>query len=196
MRLDRITRHFSLAAVAVSATHASAAVVHWSDANLVIPATFAGLYINVETRTTGSDKSLAGWDINPYGSGSILWFSPTGEGVLQLPEYTGASSLALGYVVDAGGTFLDDTTSEFVEGFDGFWQYNASNYFGFSFTASDGELHYAWGRMIVGASESDRVIAEFAYESEAGVGIAVGAVPAPSALAILALAGCAKRRRR
>jgi hypothetical protein len=196
MRLDRIARHFALAAVALTSANASAAVVHWSDANLVIPPTYAGLYINVELRTTGSSKSLAGWDINPYGNGGISWYSPTGEGVLQLPKFTGAGSLAVGYVVDASGTYLDDTTSEFVEGFDGFWQYNASNYFGFSFTASDGQLHYAWGRMIVGASESDRVLAEIAYESEAGVGIAVGAVPAPSALAILALAGCAKRRRR
>lgn len=196
MHANRLARHFALAATAVVAGTASADVVHWADANLVIPATFAGLYINVETRTTGSSKSLAGWDINPYGSGSLLWYSPTGEGMLQLPEYTGASSLSLGYVVDASGTFLDDTSSEFVEGFDGFWQYNASNYFGFSFTASDGELHYAWGRMVVGATETSRVIAEIAFESDAGVGIAVGAVPAPGAIALLGLACLSRRSRR
>ncbi len=196
MRFSRLARHLALAATAATASVASADVVHWADANLVIPATFAGLYINVEARTTGSSKSLAGWDINPYGAGSLLWYSPMGEGVLQLPKYTGAGSLALGYVVDASGTFLDDTTSEFVEGFDGFWQYNASNYFGFSFMASDGALHYAWGRMVVGATESNRVIAEIAYESEAGVGIAVGAVPAPGAIALLALAGLSRRSRR
>ena len=30
------------------------AVVSWNDANLLIPATIEGLYINVETRATGS----------------------------------------------------------------------------------------------------------------------------------------------
>jgi hypothetical protein len=196
MRFDRIARHFALAATAATAVPASAEIVHWSDANLVIPATYAGLYINVELRTTGSDKSLAGWDINPYGSGSLLWYAPTGEGVLQLPEYSGAGSLTLGYVVDGSGTFLDDTSTEFIDGVPGWWSFNTSNYFGFSFRASDGELRYAWGRMDVGATATSRVLAEIAYESDAGVGIAVGAVPAPGAIALLGCAGLARRRSR
>ena len=37
---------------------ADAAVVHWQNANLLIPNTIDGLYINVETQATGSAGGL------------------------------------------------------------------------------------------------------------------------------------------
>jgi uncharacterized protein (TIGR03382 family) len=41
-----------------------------------------------------------------------------------------------------------------------------------------------------------RAVVEFAYESQAGVGIAAGVIPAPGAIALLGLAGLAGSRRR
>jgi MYXO-CTERM domain-containing protein len=73
---------------------------------------------------------------------------------------------------------------------------NASNYFGFQFTAADGATHYGWGRMDVGATADIRTLAVLGYESVAGTSINVGAVPAPGAMALLGLAGLAGRRRR
>ena len=85
MITNRLIRHFATAAATtIAATPAHAAVVDWGNANLVIPATYAGLYINVEARTTGSDEALGGWDINPYGAGSLSWYAPIGGGILHI----------------------------------------------------------------------------------------------------------------
>lgn len=197
MLAARLARHLAVASLAAASavTVTEAAVVHWGDANLVIPATFAGLYINVESRTTGDSEDLAGWDINPYGSGSLLWYCPAGVGMLRAGDISGVSSLPTGYQVDASGLFEDEPSTEFGDQ-EFNWSLNASNRFGFSFVASDGLVHYGWGRMVVGATATQRVLAELAYEDVAGAAIAVGAVPAPGALALLGLAGLARRRAR
>lgn len=197
MNVHRLSRHLA-AAAAVTAAHASAshaAVVHWGDANLVIPATYAGLYINVEARTTGSEKSLAGWDINPYGSGDLRWYEPIGGGILRLEDGVGPSSLALGTLVTAAGVYDEESICEFGDGLYN-WHVLAPNYFGFSFEAADGLMHFGWGRMDIGEESTTRVLAELAFESTAGEAIAVGAVPAPSVFAVLAAAGVIRRRRR
>ena len=196
MSTSRLARHLATAAVAATlAVPASAAIVHWGDANLVIPATYAGLYINVEERTTSSDKSLAGWDINPYGSGDLRWYQPVGGGLLRIFDSVGPSSLPAGAMVDASGIFDEEAFCEFGPELYN-WSTNASNYFGFSFAANDGLLHYGWGRMVIGAEATDRVLAELAYEGVAGEGIAVGAIPSPGALALLVCAGIGSKRRR
>jgi hypothetical protein len=198
MLSTRLARHFAFAAVATTvstATVASADIVHWGDANLVIPATYAGLYINVETRETGDSEDLAGWDMNPYGSGALLWYCPVGVGVLRAGELSGVSSLPSGYLVDASGLFEEEPSTEFGDQ-EFNWALNASNYFGFSYIAADGEIHYGWARMDVGATALVRTIAEIAYNDVAGAGIAVGAVPAPGVLALVGLAGLVRRRSR
>ena len=73
MLSNRLAKHFgAAAAAAVVVGSANAAIVHWADANLTVPATIDGLYINVETQTTGSAGSVvAGWDINPYSATTL-----------------------------------------------------------------------------------------------------------------------------
>ena len=86
---------------------ADAAVVHWQNANLLIPNTIDGLYINVETQATGSAGSVvAGWDINPYSATSLTWFNATGTGMMRFPGVTAGSagSLALGTSVGSAGS--------------------------------------------------------------------------------------------
>jgi MYXO-CTERM domain-containing protein len=197
MLSNRLAKHFVAAAAAsVVAGAANAAIVHWADANLVIPANIDGLYINVETRATGTAGSaVSGWDINPYSATSLTFFNATGSGVFRLPGATTPSSVAVGTIIDSAGTFGGGaaSTSSAV----GAWSLNASNYFGFRFVASDGGTKYAWGRFVIGAAlnGADRMIAEIAYE-DSGAGISVGAVPAPGAIALLGLAGVVGRRRR
>ncbi len=197
MLSNRLAKHFgAAAAAAVVVGSANAAIVHWADANLTIPNTIDGLYINVETRATGSSgASTAGWDINPYSSTSLTFFNATGSGIFRLPGATTPSSVAFGTTIDSTGTYgagAASTTSAV-----GAWSLNASNYFGFRFVASDGQTKYAWGRFVIGAAlnGADRMIAELAYE-DSGAGISVGAIPAPGAVALLGLAGLAGRRRR
>jgi len=200
MLSNRLAKHFAAAAAAsVVAGAANAAIVHWADANLVIPATIDGLYINVETRATGSAGSVvAGWDINPYAATSLTWFNATGTGMMRYPGVTtgSAGNLTLGTAVGATGSY--GSGAVVVGAAAGNWQLNASNYFGFRFVAADGLTHYGWGRFVIGASifGADRTVAELAYEDVAGAAINVGAVPAPGAIALLGLAGLAVRRRR
>jgi MYXO-CTERM domain-containing protein len=200
MLSNRLAKHFAAAAaVTVVAGAANAGIVHWADANLVIPNNIDGMYINVETRATGSAGSgVAGWDLNPYSATSLTWFNATGTGMLRYPGVTtgSAGNLTLGTAVGATGSY--GSGAVVVGSAAGNWQLNASNYFGFRFLAADGLTHYGWGRFVIGASISgaDRMIAEIAYEDAAGASINVGAVPAPGAVALLGLAGLAARRRR
>ena len=203
MLSNRLTKHFAVAAAAttVVAGAANAGIVHWANANLVIPANIDGLYINVETRATGSaGSSVAGWDLNPYSATSLTWFNATGTGMLRYPGATtgSAGNLAVGTAVDGLGSYGSGAVT--VGSAPGNWVLNASNYFGFKFTAADGLTHYGWGRFVIGASifGADRTIAEIAYEDVANAQIAVGStgVPAPGAVALLGLAGLAARRRR
>ena len=199
MLSNRLAKHFAAAAAAsVVAGAADAAIVHWADANLVVPATIDGLYINVETRTSGSAGSaVSGWDLNPYAATSLTWFNATGTGMMRFPGVTtgSAGNLALGTVVGAAGSYGSGAVT--VGAAAGNWQLNASNYFGFRFVGADGGTKYGWGRFVIGASISgaDRTIAEIAYE-DSGASINVGTVPAPGAIALLGLAGLAHRRRR
>jgi len=199
MLSNRLAMHFAAAAVATTAVAgaANAAVVYWGDANLVIPANIDGLYINVETRATGvAGSAVTGWDLNPYNTGSITWFNATGTGMLRTPGATAGSAgnLALNTVVGSGGSY--GSGAVVFGSAPGNWVLNASNYFGFQFTAADGATHYGWGRMDVGATADIRTLAVLGYESVAGTSINVGAVPAPGAMALLGLAGLAGRRRR
>ena len=184
---------------------ADAAVVHWQNANLLIPNNIDGLYINVETQATGSAGSVvAGWDINPYSATSLTWFNATGTGMMRFPGATtgSAGNLAQGTVIGGAGVTNNGFATSFGSGAvtvgsaPGNWQLNASNYFGFRFKGADGGTKYGWGRFVIGASISgaDRMIAEIAYESS-GASIVVGAgavisCTAPSLSGLVTDAGC------
>ena len=198
---SRLSRHLKTCSAAALLTagslmDADAAVVHWNNANLVIPANIDGLYINVETQATGSAGSVvAGWDINPYSATSLTWFNATGTGMCRYPGVTtgSAGNLAPGTLVNTFGSF--GSGAVVVGSSPGNWQLNADNYFGFRFVASDGLTHYGWGRMTVGAAITVRTIAEIAYESVAGVEIAVGGLSVPACTAptlsgLVTNAGC------
>lgn len=183
-----------------------AAIVAWQNANLVIPNTIDGLYINVQTKVTGSAAgSVAGWDINPYSATSLTWFNATGTGMLRYPGNTSGSagSLAIGNVVGATGSFGSGVVT--VGSNPGEWKLNADNYFGFRFLAADSLTHYGYGVFAIGSSISgaDRMIRDIFWEDVAGASITVGAtgfssVPEPGGLVALAagLGGILMRRRR
>ncbi|MEY4534915.1 MAG: hypothetical protein RLZZ246_1233 [Planctomycetota bacterium] len=197
MKNLKLEMHFAAAAALCAAGAANAAVVAWENCNLVIPNTIDGLYINVETRATGSAGSVtAGWDINPYSATSLTWFNATGTGMMRYPGVTtgSAGNLAQGTVIGASGSF--GSGAVVVGSAAGNWVLNSVNVFGFRFIAADGLTHYGYGTFQIGSSISgaDRTITNLYYESTAGVSITV--VPAPGAFALLGVAGLASRRRR
>jgi hypothetical protein len=177
----RIQAYLAVAGLSFAGTAvppASADIIAWSDANLVVPSTLDGLYINVETRLTGSAGSVvSGWDLNPNKFTGLTWFNATGTGAMRYPGLTtgSAGNLPLGTEVGPTASFgFGDVAVGFNRGE---WQLNASNYFGFRFLASDGLTRYGWGRFVIGSSisGSDRFIAEICFEGVAGQPIAVDA---------------------
>ena len=195
---NRLNRRFALAAVATAAMTAAAAnasVVNWNS-NLVIPG--EGLYINVETQAYSSDRDLVpGYDINPFFFQDLYWSSPDYNLFSYVniwPGVGGVSNLSNGTLVDGFSDYNFSGSSKFYG--IGAWVYNAENAFGFRFLASDNMIHYGYGIMTVGANYGECTLTSVFYESDAGVGITVGSVPAPGAFALLGLAGFAGRRRR
>lgn len=201
----RLSRHFVVAsAAAVSCAAASeAAVVRW-NCNLTVPTNNVGYYINVQTQQTATTgTAVPGWDLQMYTAGTspgLTIFCNTTTALQRSSNgvYTPAN-LDPGTAVNASsqwasyGGAWNVSFASFATQPPGQWVLNSTNYFGFRFQASDGLLRYGYGRVDVGSSANVRTIAYFEWESVPGVGLVA---PAPGALALAALAGLGRSRRR
>jgi hypothetical protein len=182
MKNLKLELHFAATAALCLAGAAGADVVAWENCNLVIPNNIDGLYINVETRATGSAAGVvAGWDINPYSATSLTWFNATGTGMMRFPGVTtgSAGNLADGTVVGPTGSFGSGAVT--VGSNPGNWVLNSVNKFGFRFVAADGLTHYGWGTFQIGSSISgaDRTITNLYYETLPATSITVGSGGGP-----------------
>ena len=89
---------------------ATAAVIDSGPVNIVLPNTFAGVYINILTGATGS-ASFAGWDLNPYltGTGMGIFWDTTNTtstgGVVAAATTTPFLVLAPGATISVASTF-------------------------------------------------------------------------------------------
>lgn len=111
-------KHFHLLALGALGmmTSAPADIIYSNLQDIAIPATFDGLYLNVETGAWNTPSNLgagvAGWDVNPFSGGKAFANSPDFQPVRS---GTGSSSpilnLAAGVTVGSGSTF-----STFVQG--------------------------------------------------------------------------------
>lgn len=173
---------------------------------LTVPANIDGVYINVVTGATGtSGGAVAGWDLNPYSNNNTVQLqffspgSPAGGSVMRYPgsAVITAGSLAAGTVVDGAGTYSGSTNPLTFGSDPGNWVLNASNYFGFRFlNENNGQVHFGFGRMDVGADATIRSIAQLFYEDQPGAGISVVPEPAGALLAAGAAGLLTLRRRR
>ena len=198
---SRLNSHFALCAAALATGAAvgtaNATVVYSDVINLPIPATIDGVYMNVQTGAWSSTTTTpAGWDVNPYGTSTtaVSLFAATGTGYMRNPgtTATAATRLDLGTVVGSSAFFYGNSTATMGSG-TGQWAANSSGYFGFKFIAADAATHYGWMQLSIGANAGTRTIVRYAWEDVANTSLTV---PAPGAVALLGLAGFAKRRRR
>jgi hypothetical protein len=202
----RLRGHFAACAAGAvvvmgGASTASAQIVWSGIVNLNVPSTFDGVYLNVVTGQTASG-SFAGYDVNPYGTTSLLWFSPASTTTGGFARGAGSSAtlvdnLAFGSIIDATLSYGNGGSE--TTGVTAFNLNSSENLVGFRFLNEDtGAVHFGWLRIELGANGGvqPRNIVEWAYESQAGVGIAAGVIPAPGAIALLGLAGLAGSRRR
>lgn len=197
----RIGRHH-VAAAAVAAGIAGsveAAVVRW-NCNLVIPATVSGLYISIENQISGSTgQGTVGWDFQLYTAGtsaSLSVFTAVGGGSMREPGVLAGppASLMGGTTVGPGSGFSANAWEVVFLNQNWYWRTNATNYLGIRYVGNDGLVRYAYGRIDIGANPNIRTLVWIDRETTTGTAITV--VPAPGALALLGLAGAARRRRR
>jgi MYXO-CTERM domain-containing protein len=181
------------------------------DCNLSIPATSAGLFINIQSRATGTTgASVLGWDFNLYTTSpsapSLTMYGNIGTRFMRDPGQ-------FGYAVGNLGEEQEVGSPQFVAGLfnpegdaysaifntagqsgTGNWNLNSINYFGFRFAANTGAIHYGYGRMDVGANANVRTLKFIEWDTTPGAAVQVA--PAPGALALLGLAGFGRSRRR
>ena len=203
---SRLNSHFALCAAALATGAAvgtaNATVIYSEVINLAVPTTTDGVYMNVQTGAWSSTTTTpAGWDVNPYGTATtaVSLFAATGTGYMRNPNAgtaTSATRLDVGTVVGSSAFFYGNSSATMGSG-TGQWAANSSGYFGFKFTAADAATHYGWMQLSIGANAGTRTIVRYAWEDVANTSLTVGVpIPAPGAVALLGLAGFAKRRRR
>lgn len=204
---SRLDSHFvACSAVAAAATvggftqESEADIIHSGAVNINIPTTTSGVYLNFVTGVSNPDDALVpGWDVNPWSSTGFGLFNPGGFAtyVTTTAGGTTAVNMTPGAIIDATSNFGSNSSANTSQ-----WVMNSDqNLVGIRFQNEDtGQIHYGWMRISFSSSPTaqPRAIVEYAYESEPGVGIGAGVVPAPGSLALLALgaAGLAGRRRK
>ncbi len=195
----RFLRGAIAAAVALTAGKASAAIVYSDIMDIAIPTNLEGVYIDIDGMTWGTDPDDAGWDFNPFFGGSVFAYNDMFSAVSVGTDSTSAAEqLGIATVVDGSSVFntspggssdhIGPGSNQFTAGVEG--------YIGFSFTTNDSQgPYYGWMRIVVTANEPGAVVRDWAYQDSGGP-IAVGAIPEPSSLLMLALAPLLLRRRR
>jgi hypothetical protein len=154
-------------ALVLLASNLSAQIIYSGEQNLVVGAIDSeGIYINFET---GAIETA--FPVDFY---EAPWINITlgGYGIFNGEGVEGFAS-----IYHAG-----EGPGQFVPGEPGI--------VGFEFTkTSDSTVHYGWLRLEVGADGNNGVIVDWAYENTAGEAIQAGAVPEPSTLGLIAIAG-------
>lgn len=185
----------ALAATAATLPDAQAGIVYSGAISLNVPTTGAGIYLNVVTGvSSASPTSAPGWDINPYGSSSLSFFSPAapagGVYVVNAPGGTSATApdnLAPGTLISGASGFgagIGETTGPTA-----FTLNSTANYLGFRFqNEATGAVDYGWAQLSLSTTTSSqpRSIIGYAYENT-GAAIGAGVVPEPTTTATLGL---------
>ena len=150
---------------------------------------------------TGPEFVFGGGALNKDSSGGIAFHVTPGgsKSSSKLPEFQrfaagdliGSTSKAGSVGVGAKGSDSKGGKGPFINGGDG--------YLGFEIEAQGlggPEYHYGWIAVDWNVSTFELTIDGFAYETDAGVGIEAGAIPAPGALGLFGLAAGAAGIRR
>lgn len=179
----------------VAAPHAEAALVNtFANTVISIPATTAGIYLNLETGVNGTAAGAAvGYDFNPYlaGGGTQLGFywGPTatrGAGVASTAANGPYLDLAVGTVVGAASTFTSGITATTGSPY----LATGTHILGFSFFNAAGTVDYGYLRIQTTAANGfPATILGWVYNNTPGTAVTVAAAPEPSTVAFLALAG-------
>ncbi len=178
----RVGMHLAVCAAASVAVPASAAVVYSGVQNLTINSDLNGLYLNVVTGAYnvgggGSSTVPGDWHINVYGNIGLSWYENNSNNTNYLFSASDTSKLAN----LPAGTRIDGSSGIFQSGQQGAGTssnltLNGESIVGFTFDIG-GFAHYGWLRVSLSNAydAQPRSVVDWAYESDAGVGILAGA---------------------
>jgi hypothetical protein len=188
----RLAAYAALATAALAAPalpEANAQIVYSGVRNINVPATTAGIYINMVTGAFGTAAATTGWDINPWATGTgaaAAWrFFPNANGTnpdggVVVSAGTAVLSLALGTLVGPASTFGIGSANVPPSG---------TSFFGIRlFNEATSTTHFGWVQVLLPANSGTGLtpgtVIDWAFESAPNTGIAVGAVPEPSTYAL------------
>lgn len=183
----------ALAGTAATMSDASAAVVSFSTP-ISVPNTFDGVYINLLTgASAGLGSGVAGWDFNPYNSGTSLSFFWSGTPASSSGGVAGATTgpyldLAAGSNVSSASTFSAVTATAQTTAF----QNVGTHTLGFRFF-NEGTAAINYGFMTLstgGTTGFPLTVTGWSFENT-GAAITVSAVPEASTGAMFAMGALA-----
>lgn len=192
----------SLAAVPA----ANASFVYSGVVSIDIPASADGIYLDLNTGAFGSSRdSIAGWDLNIYGVGTMMI---AGQGDVGFMASGGSSGTLIDNLdfrteIGSGSSFASGPMGIETSGSAAFNFNSSQNLIGFRFRSSEtGLYHHGWMRLQLAGADfgQPKAIFEYLWESTPGTWTNAGVIPAPGAVALLgavpALLGRGKRRTR
>jgi hypothetical protein len=209
----RTLRHTAVAAamgagLMMASAASFAQVINSGPVSLAVPLSTNGLYLNVLTGANNlpppgtGGATVPGWDINPYSTTGLSFFSATPAASSGYASAAAGLNQPVGATIGASSTFLTAIQTPAVST----WNLNSSsNFVGFRFlnegaTASttDDTIHYGYFQLRLGANVLDRTLVSYAFNATPGASITVVPEPGTYALMGLGLAGLmlvARRRK-
>lgn len=182
----------ALAGTVATMSDASAAVVSFSTP-INVPNSFDGIYVNLLTGgSAGLGSGIAGWDFNPYNSGtslSFFWSATPGQSSGVAGTATGPYlDLAAGTTVSSASTFAQVTATTQTLAFQAVGTHNL----GFRFyNESTAAINYGFMSLTSGgATGFPLTINGWSFENT-GAAITVSAVPEASTTAMFAMGALA-----
>jgi len=151
----RIQQHIAsalgVATLAFGASSAFAAPVDSGVLAINVPATTAGIYLNIVTGVTGATSATAGWDLNPYQASAVTglnFFAPATGGGGYVISGTTVPPLAAGTLIGPASTF----SGTGVVGAAPAFRVAGNNYVGLRLlNEATGAINYGYALISVGA---------------------------------------------
>ncbi len=200
-RLERrLAVYTTLAGAALAApVIAKADIIFSGPVNINIPSSVGGVYLNVVTGQVGATSAaVPGWDLNPWGTSSLNFFSPTPSpgGGAMIGSGSTYSNCECGALIGPGSAYGSTGTVTINPGTP--LNFNSSNnYVGFRFLNEvTGQINYGWAQIALSGSAASqpRAIIAYLYDNS-GASVTVGlltCVPEPSPLMLFGVIAAAR----